>query len=163
LLWHFALAWAVGAVVAGIWCAFLAWQLASPWRGMLAVTLLLSAPMLAVAVFLARPRGPSDGDLLADIHRADKSLRAVRLARAHLGVAGSYVFVLWFCQLTGYMSLREFLVFYTVAFVLAAASFLPWLQSSERQLLDERAECRRLLGEAGSTPWNPAFTRRNVS
>jgi hypothetical protein len=151
--WHFALAWAVAAMGAGIWLGYHAWQVASqPWA-MLAVVLLLSAPMLAAAVFLARPDPPPDpgisrsGTFVDSIQRVDGSLRVVRLCRAHLGVAGSFVFVLWFCQLGGYYRLLEFLVFYTLACAAAAAAFLPWLASCERRLYDEREEYWQRLGE----------------
>ena len=138
----------------GAWLAFLAWKLASQPCAMLAVTLLMSAPMLAVAAFLAHPDDPTDD--LAGMHRVEASLRVVRLCRAHLGVAGSYVFVLWFCQLAGYLRLMEFLVFYTVACVAAAVASLPWLAARERRLHDQRAEYRRLLQAAKATAWQPA-------
>jgi hypothetical protein len=145
---------------AGVWLAFNAWQLASQRLGMLSVALLLSAPMLAVAVILSRPAGSTahgnslGGNLIDAIHRVDASLRIVRLCRAHIGVAGSFVFVLWYCQLTGYVDLMDFLVFYTAACAVAAMACLPWLAACERRLYDDRAEYRRLLGEAEHAPWS---------
>jgi hypothetical protein len=153
LAWYFALAWAAAAMAAGIWLAFAAWKQASQSYGMLSVVLLLSAPMLAIAAFLARPDEPDEAGVspaysfITAIHRIEHSVRLVHLCRAHLGVAGSYVFVLWFCQLAGYFRLMEFLLFYSVACVAAAAAFLPWLKACERRLYDERAEYRRLLSE----------------
>jgi hypothetical protein len=87
------------------------------------------------------------GSFITAIHRVEASVRWVQLCRAHLGVAGSFVFVLWFCQLGGYYRLMEFLVFYSIACAAAAAAFLPWLAACERRLYDERAEFRRLLNE----------------
>jgi hypothetical protein len=156
--WHFALVVAAAAMGAGVWLMFIAWQLASQPLGMLSVTLLLSAPMLAVAVFLARPinssgpENPLASDWVDAIHRVDDSLRIVRLCRAHIGVAGSFVLVLWYCQLTGYVALMEFLVFYTAACAVAAVACLPWLAAREHRLYDDRAEYRRLLGEAEAAP-----------
>jgi hypothetical protein len=153
LAWNFALIYVVAAMVAGVWLAFIAWKLASQPLGMLAAILLLSAPMLAVAVMLARPDDPAVAGnppasaFVAAIHRVDDVLRIVRLSRAHVGVASSFVFVLWFCQLTGYVRLMEFLVFYTFACMVTAAACLPWLASCERRLHDARAEYRRLLGD----------------
>ena len=141
-------------MIAGVWLAFIAWKLGSQPFGMLAVILLLSAPMLAVAVMLARPdhpvadgNPPAAGTVVDAIRRVDAVLRVVRLSRAHVGVACSFVFVLWFCQLTGYVRLVEFLVFYTIACTVTAAACLPWLACCERRLHDERAEYRRLLGD----------------
>jgi len=140
-------------MIAGVWLAFLAWQRGSQPMGMLAVALLLAAPILALVAILARPRSAIDaghgaaGDLVDAIHRVDSALSAVRLCRAHLGVAGSFVFVLWFCQLTGYVSLLDFLEFYTVACAVAAIACLPWLAARERRLHDDRAEYRRLRKE----------------
>ena len=138
---------------AGIWLGYYAWQVASQPYAMLAVVLLLSAPMLAAAVILARPDPPAEtgvscaGAFVVSIQRVDSSLRVVRFCRAHLGVAGSFVFVLWFCQLGGYYRLMEFLVFYSLACAAAAAAFLPWLASCERRLYDERSDFWQRLGE----------------
>jgi hypothetical protein len=165
LAWNFALVFVASAMGAGVWLAYIAWQLASQQLGMLSVALLLSAPMLAVAVILARRAGstgqgnPLASDFLDAIHQVDDSLRIVRLCRAHVGVACSYVFVLWFCQLAGYFRLLHFLVFYTVACSVAAAACLPWLAARERRLYDDRSEYRRLLREAEAAPWS-AFTGR---
>jgi hypothetical protein len=159
LAWNFALVIVTAAMGAGAWLAFIAWQHASQPLGMLSVALLLSAPMLAVAVILARSVGSTaPGESLASasvdaIHQVDDSLLILRLCRAHIGVASSFVFVLWFCQLTGYVRLMEFLVFYTVACTVAAVACLPWLAARERRLYDDRAEYRRLLGETESTPF----------
>lgn len=160
LAWNFALVFVAAAMGAGAWLAFIAWQLGSQRLGMLSVALLLSAPMLAVTVIPARSAASTGqgnslaSDLIDGIHRVDDSLRIVQLCRAHVGVAVSFVFVLWFCQLTGYVDLLEFLLFYTVACALAAVTCVPWLATRERRLYDDRAEYRRLLREAGAAPWS---------
>ena len=156
--WNLALVLAAGAMAAGVWLGYLAWQLASQRFGMLSAALVLSAPMMAAGLILARPREPggeppSRGGALVDaIHRADASLRVVRLCRAHIGVAFSYVFVLGFCQFTGYYRLLEFFLFYAAACSVAAIACLPWLARHERRLSDERAEYRRLLSEVERFP-----------
>jgi hypothetical protein len=152
------------AMGAGAWLAFIAWQRSSQPLGMLSVALLLSAPMLAVAVILVRQAGSAAqvnslaSDFVDAIHQVDDSLRIVRICRAHIGVACSYVLVLWFCQLAGYFELMEFLVFYTVACTVAAGACLPWLAAREHRLYDDRAEYRRLLGEAEAAPWRGSGT-----
>ena len=169
ILWHFALACAMAAMGAGIWFGYQAWQLGSQRYGMLAVVLLVSAPMLMAALMLSWPCDRADnsatpcGVLVAAIDRIDATLRIVRFCRAHLGVAGSFVFVLWFCQLTGYVRLIEFLVFYTVTCAVAAAALMPWLASSERRLYDERAEYRQRLGEIEVSLQNPDRMSRDVN
>jgi hypothetical protein len=140
------------AMAAGVWFAFNAWQLASQRLGMLSVALLVFAPILAIAVILRRPAGPTGpGSLLASdlvdaIDRVDDSMHYVRLCRAHVGVACCSACLFWVCQWFGYFRLSEFLVFFTAAST-AAAAYLPWLASRERRLYDDRAEYRRLLGE----------------
>jgi len=51
-------------------------------------------------------------------------------------------------------------VFYTVACTVAAIACLPWLAARERRLHDERAEYRRLLGEARAAPWSTSTETR---
>ena len=57
--WALALACAIAAIVAGVWCAFLSWKISSPKVGMLAVLLVLAAPALTVALIVARPDAPA--------------------------------------------------------------------------------------------------------
>jgi hypothetical protein len=144
--WLLTLVLAAAAMMAGAWLAFIAWQRGSQPIGMLSVALLLFAPIPAVAAMLARLEGVTEAadasDLVDAIHRIDDVLRAVHLCRAHVGVASSFVCVLWYCQLTGYVSLRDFLVFYTAACALTAIACLPWLAARERRLHDVRAEYR---------------------
>jgi hypothetical protein len=153
LAWHFALTWAAAAMAAGIWLAYDAWRRGSQPMAMLAAVLLLSAPMLAAAVQFARRAEPEGedarvaGEWVSAIHAVDRSLRIVSLCRAHVGVGCSYLFVLWICQLTGYVNLPDFVIFYSVACVAAAGAFLPWLSSCERRLHDARAAYRGRLGE----------------
>ena len=162
LAWNITLVFAAAALVAGAWLAFDAWKLGSQRHAMIAVVLLLSAPVLAVAVILARPRGSIDagnsraGILVDAIHQVDDSLRMVQLCRAHIGVACAGACVFWVCEWFGYYRLMEFLVFFTVACIVTAAACLPWLASRERRLYDDRAEYRRLLGEAETLAWSNA-------
>jgi hypothetical protein len=161
---HFALGWAVAMMGTGIWYAYHAWLLKSQQDGMLGVLLMLCAPMLATAVMLwrcsdrANQGAAAEGALVSAIDCTDAALRMVRFCRAFLGVAGSYVFVLWFCQLAGYMRLMQFLVFYSVVFAVAAAVCMPWLASSEGRLHDDRAWYRQRLWELEASREEPAST-----
>jgi hypothetical protein len=84
---------------------------------------------------------------VAGIDQIDRSLRLVHFCRAHIGVACAGVLVQWVSQFLGLLKLHEFLVFCTVTCLVAAIACLPWLDSCELRLHDERAEQRRRLGE----------------
>jgi MFS family permease len=151
--WDLALGCTIAAMLAGVWFAYLSWQLTSPMFGMLAVLLVLAGPALAVAVVVARPdasgeEGESPESLLVDgIRRTDAALRIVKLGRAHVGVICSYVVILWLCEAGGMVSLKGFLVFFTFACAVTAIAYLPWLASRERRLYEERAALQQRLGE----------------
>ena len=138
---------------AGVWFAFLSWNLSSPLFGMFAVTLVFAGPALAVAVVVIRPDPPQvSGDppesvLVDRIHRANAALKIVGLGRAHVCVIGSYVVILWICETSGMTSLKGLLVFLTFACAMTAVAYLPWLGARERRLYEERAELQRRLGE----------------
>jgi len=142
---------AAGAMTTGAWLAFVAWKSGSLSLAMWAVILLLGSPALAAAAWLARRRElPCDAEspphLLNDGERhADMSLRLIRSARAHAFVALSYTVVLWVCQATGLIDARDFVWFYTLISVVAAAAYLPWLARHERRVNEQRQNCRRLL------------------
>lgn len=151
--WDLALVLAIAAIVAGVWLAFLCWKLSSPMSGMFSVLLLLLGPATAVAVVVVRPEAPGNPDeppesvLVDRIHRADASLRIAGLGRAHVGVIGSYVVILWICETAGMVSLKGLLVFLTFACAMTAVAYLPWLGVRERRLHEERADLRQRLGE----------------
>jgi hypothetical protein len=156
--WDLALALAIGAMFTGLWLAFLAWQLASPLFALLAVLLMLAAPAFAIAILVARPAAPAGvgepprNALVDGVHRADALLRIVALGRAHVWVVTSYVVVMWICEIGGMVSLKNLLVFMTLACIVTIVGYLAWLPRREQRLYDERAEWRRRLGEieAGS-------------
>ena len=148
-----ALALAIGAMFTGLWLAFLAWQLASPLFALLAVSLVLAAPALAIAILVARPNAPAaageppQNALVDGVHRADALLRIVALGRAHVWVITSYVVVMWICEIGGMVSLKNLLMYMTLACIVTIVGYLPWLARCEQRLYDERAELRRRLGE----------------
>jgi hypothetical protein len=151
--WDLALALAVGAMFTGLWLAFLAWQLESPLFALLAVLLVLTAPAFAIAILVARPEAsgeagePPQNALVDGVHRANALLRIVALGRAHVWVVTSYVVVMWICEIGGMVSLKNLLVFMTLACITTIAGYLPWLAKCERRLYEERAELQRRLGE----------------
>ena len=144
---------AIAAMAAGVWFAFLCWKLSSPMFGMFAVLLIFAGPALAVAIIVIRPDAPGEpGDppssvLVDRIHRADAALKIVGLGRAHVGVIGSYVVILWICETAGMVSLKGLLVFLTFVCAMTAIAYLPWLGARERRLYEERAEFQRQLGD----------------
>ena len=160
--WRIAvLAIAVGAMSAGSYLAFMAWKRDSMSFAMWAVILLLASPALATAAWLAG-RGPPPCDAGTPPHllsnaerRADMSLRLIRGARAHAFVALSYAAVLWVCQLSGMISARGFVWFYTLTSIAAAAAYLPWLAGHEGRAHEQRQNCRRLLKDfKTATGWS---------
>jgi len=160
--WRIAmLGFAVGAMSAGSYLAFMAWKRDSLTFAMWAVVLLLASPAVATAAWLAgRTPTPCDAGtpphLLSDAeHRADLSLRLIRAARAHAFVALSYAVVLWVCQLSGMISARGFVWFYTLISVAAATVCLPWLAGHEGRAHEQRQNCRRLLKDfKTATGWS---------
>lgn len=142
LAWDLAFVCAVPAIAAGVWFAFLFWQLSSPMFGMLAVLLVLSGPALAVAVVVARPDMPVEGETPEGL--------LVDSIQRHVGVMSSYAVILWFCEAGGMVSLKGLLVFFTFACAVTAVGYLPWLKSSETRLYEERAQLRLRLGNLES-------------
>jgi hypothetical protein len=113
----------------------------------------MAGPVLAVGVVIVRPHAPPHANqppesMLVDrIHRTDSTLRIVGLGRAHVGVIGSYIVVLWFCETAGMVRLGGVLLLLTFTCALTAVAYLPWLGARERRLREERADLRRQLGE----------------
>ena len=151
--WDLALALAIGAMFTGLWLAFLAWQLASPLFALLAVLLVLAAPAFAIAILVARPDSPAvageppQNALVDGVHRADALLRILALGRAHVWVITSYMVIMWICEISGMVSLKNLLVFMTLACILTIVGYLPWLAKCEQRLYEERTELQRRLGE----------------
>jgi len=144
---------AAATMAVGAGFGYLAWSLDSFRHGAIAVVLLFAAPALAVVAMLARnvAGAPDEGtpalELMERLRRLDVSLRAVQLARAHIYVGASWGAVLGICVATYLMGSRDFVLFYAVALVIAAACYLPWTARQETRLQDQRANCRLLLGE----------------
>jgi hypothetical protein len=148
-----ALALAIGAMFTGLWLAFLAWQLASPLFALLAVSLVLAAPAFAIAILVTRPDAPAaageppQNALVDGVHRADALLRIVALGRAHVWVITSYMVVMWICEIGGMVSLKNLLMYMTLACIVTILGYLPWLARCEQRLYEERAKLQRRLGE----------------
>jgi hypothetical protein len=141
------------AMVVGLWFTLMAVRLESLLFAMSAGVLLIAAPALAVALWLARKDSlrweeeTPESVLIAGLRRADASLKVFRLGRVHLAVIGAFVLVLWASELGGLISARGFLVFYTLVCAASAASYLPWLAWRERRVNQEREQCQRLLDD----------------
>jgi hypothetical protein len=126
------------AAAAGVGLGFAAWSSASEWKAVWAAVLLLGAPAFAV---MGTPgvREDASGDLdptpdltVDRLRRAERALSIIRLARAVVLMAISYLLVLWFCETGGLMSIRRFLLAYTVICLVAWAAYFPWLARRER-------------------------------
>jgi hypothetical protein len=152
-----------GTVGFGVWFAWMAVESGSLLFAMSAGVLLIAAPALAVAAWVARKDSMRWEDetpesvLALGLRRADASLRVLRLGRVHLAVIGAFVLVLWATELGGLINARRFLVIYSLTCAAMAALYLPWLAWRERRVSQERAECQRLLddlreGERNSGP-----------
>src|SRR3954453_14106940 len=114
-----ALACAAAGMMLGAALVFLAWKHASQAQATTAVALLLGCPALALFAVLGAPPAPLP---LQRQRRAERVLTLIRIVRAHVCMAASYLVVLWFCQLGGVMALRQFLVYYSVATSASLAS-----------------------------------------
>jgi hypothetical protein len=148
-LLHFAraliLIYAAAAMLAGLALGFIAWKLPSQACAMLALILLLSAPMLALQASLPLPAElVPHGDA---IDRIDRCLRLARFCRAHVGVACAGVLIQWISQWMGLIKLHELLAFSTATCVIAATACMPWLASCEMRLHGERDAYRRWYAE----------------
>ena len=104
---------------------------------LLATALLFPAPWVAGVVARKPATEPFD-----ELRRAHASLRAIRVARAHLCVLASYAVILWICQGGSLIDARSFVLAYTVMIVTACAAYLPWLRRLER-VAHERSERSR--------------------
>ena len=137
----------------GVWFAVTGFRLGSLLLGMSAAILLIAAPALAVAAWLARKdtlrweMETPETVLTAGLKRADASLKVLRLGRVHLAVIGAFVAILWATQWAGWIDATDFLVIYTLICAATAAVYLPWLAWRERRVRKERAECQRLLDD----------------
>jgi len=153
---------AVGSVILGLAAAtmlsgtmleFLAWKRASLAFAIAGLTLLLLGPAFAVIGRVAsgsvvNAAGGSDAALLIDsVHGVDAALQAIRLARAHIGVAAASVFVFGLCQLLGLIDTWRFVLAISLMSATAALLYLPWLARLERRAQRQRAALQQRLGE----------------
>ena len=144
----------LGTVIAmgvGVWFALVAVQQDSLLLAMSAGIMLIAAPALAVATWIARKDSLQWEDetpesvLISGLRRADASLKVLWVGRVHLAVIAAFVAILWASELGGLINARDFLVFYTLVCAAMVAFYLPWFAWREKRVNRERAECQRLL------------------
>lgn len=149
----FELLCAAAVIGVGAWFALMAVRHGSLLFAMSSGVLLIAAPALAVAAWLARKDSlrweeeTPESVLVLGVRRADASLKVLRLGRVHLAVVGAFVGVLWASELSGLIDARDFLVLYTWVCAAVAAFYLPWLAWRQKRLIRERAACQRLLDD----------------
>jgi hypothetical protein len=137
----------------GVWFALMAVRLGSLLFAMSAAVLLIAAPALALAAWLARKdtlrweEETPESVLVSGMRRAEASLKVLRLGRVHMAVIGAFVLVLWATELGGLIDARDFVVLYTLICAAMAAFYLPWIAWREKRVNQERAECQRLLDD----------------
>ena len=137
----------------GVWFATMALELRSLLFGMSAGILLIAAPALAVAAWLARKDSlrwedeTPESVLVSGVRRADASLKVLRLGRVHLALIVAFVLILWVAELGGLISARDFLVLYTLVCAATVALYLPWIAWRVKRVGGERAACQQLLDE----------------
>jgi hypothetical protein len=147
----------------GAWFALVAVRQGSLLFALSAGVLLIAAPALGLAAWLARKDSlrweeeTPESVLILGVRRADASLKVLRLGRVHLAVIGVFVAVLWASELLGLIDARDFVMLYTLVCAVTAALYLPWLAWRQRRVMRERAQCLRLLddlrgGEQDSAP-----------
>jgi Na+/melibiose symporter-like transporter len=147
-------------MAAGIACGFFAWRRASLPFALTGVILLLAAPPLAVLALLARnllpsvPDGAHADTLIDGMHRADSTLRMIRKARAHLGVAAATVFLAWVCEACQLTHFPDFAICLTLLVAIAAAGYMPWLARQEKFVRDLREQLHgRLIATSVVEKW----------
>jgi hypothetical protein len=143
------------ALGAGIWFARVA--AIQPEHQLLltlsAVVMLVAAPLLGIAIVMARRPGLAwhsetpESILRIGILRADATLRAMRVGRWHIGIVAGFVAVLWLLQWLGYIDAEGFLILYTAVCLAASLGSWLWMRWRSRAVLVERAACNRLLAE----------------
>ena len=141
------------AMGVGVWFALVAVRETSLLLAMSAGILLIAAPALAAAGWLARKDSlrweeeTPESVLVSGLRRADATLKVIRLGRVHLVVIAAFVVVLWASELGGLISARDFLVFYTLVCAAVATFYLPWFAWRQKRVSQERAKCQRLLDD----------------
>ena len=118
-----------------------------------AAVLLITAPALAVASLLARRHSfawdavSPEALLRVGLHRAEASLRAIRIGRWHIAIVAVFVAVLWIAQALGFVRAIDFLVLYTAVCAVVCVGSALWMRLRERQLRSEHAAHLSLLAK----------------
>jgi hypothetical protein len=142
---------ATSAIAAALWLGFTAWKLASANRGIVAVILLLVGSILGVIVFLlgSKPMSISEQRDVAKVyhslHRAETSLRVIRLGRGVVGLVCAGLVLFWMAEGLAILRITEFLIPSSIIAATAALLYLPWLRRGERRLDEQRAAILRHL------------------
>jgi len=116
-----------------------------------AVVMLLTAPVLCIAIVIARRPGlawdaeTSESLLSVGIRRAESSLRAFRIGRWHIAIIAAFVITLWVLEALGFIHAIEFLIFYTVVCLAVSVVAWIWMMWRERRVRGEYAACVHLL------------------
>lgn len=142
-------------VLCGLWFAWMATRVDSNALlfGLSASVLLLVAPLLGIAIFVARRPSlrwdEATPEMLLEtaMRRTHASLRVIRLGRIHTYVIAAFVLVLWLIEAMGLIQARSFLVLYSAVCIVACTAHVLWCRVSERRLIKEREICTRLLAE----------------
>ena len=128
---------AAAAFGAGVWLAYLGWSSHSAMLVLWGLGLVLAAPAPAVAAVLAaigrRPDEAPVDALAENLDAAERALRYIRLARAHVCMLAAGAVVYWFSQVIGFIAARGFVTGYIVIVAAGLAGYLPWLARQEKQ------------------------------
>jgi hypothetical protein len=133
------------AFAAAIWLAFVAWKQASADHGIVAVGLVVAGCVLGGIVLLTRkPLAPITEEsgfetMLESLHRAEDSLKVIRLARGVMGLACAGVVLFWMVEGLELANLLDWLIPSTLLVAAATWLYLPWLASRERAIRGQRS------------------------
>lgn len=139
------LAIAAAATIAALWFGFTAWKFASANRGIVGVILLLVGSVLGVTVLLLRSKpAPTEGETVVaavydNLHRAEQSLRVIRLGRGVVGLICAGLVLFWCVEGMAVVRMTEFLIPSSLIAATTAMLYLPWLRNGERRLDEQRA------------------------
>jgi hypothetical protein len=161
----FGLACTCVAWLAAAWLALTAWRRLSSDHALVAVALFVAGIVVGTSVLLMRAAVPpvaAEPDIAVvfdHLHRAERSLRVLRLGRGLMGLICSGVVLFWVVEGFQMVDMMALLIPSTILCFTTASLYLPWLASRERAVREQHAAAQRRLKELKAVRLGPGETR----
>jgi hypothetical protein len=161
----FGLACACVAWLAAAWLSLAAWRRLSIDHALVAVALFVAGIVVGTSVLLIRAAAPlvaAEPDIAVvfdHLHRAERSLRVLRLGRGLLSLICSAVVLFWVVEGFQMVDMMALLIPSTILCFATACFYLPWLASREPGLRAQHAAAQRRLKELKAVQLRPGETR----